>query len=72
MIHCGETTEAFFDANGNETVAKSYSCDSVLNYEVRNGMLKIRLLKQPPEYYKVQIKGEMLELKPIGSEDYNK
>jgi hypothetical protein len=71
VIHCGMTIESSLDAKGNElTAAPSMRCDSVWHYELKNGMLKMQLLKQPADHYKLAMKGETWELTPIKSEEY--
>jgi hypothetical protein len=71
VIHCGLTTESSLDANGKEiTTGPAMRCDSVRHYEVKNGMLMIQLLKQTPDYYKLAMKADIIELIPIKPEDF--
>jgi len=70
MIYCGITKESSFDANGNEVVSEGFRCDSVWTYQVKNNMLKTQLLKQDPNYYKMLVKGETIELSPIKPEEF--
>lgn len=68
MIRCGEITETGINKEGRVVTRTDYSCDSVQTYEIKNGMMQIRLLDQMPNFYKIQVKGETFELTPVKSE----
>ena len=67
MIHCGQETESI-NKKGGKSTRTDYVCDSAQTYEIKNGMMQIRLLGQMPNFYKIQVKGETFELTPVKSE----
>src|SRR5688572_4553386 len=72
IIHCGLTTESALDANGKKITSSGFRCDSVWTYEVKNGMLKMQLLKQKPDYYKIAFGNTSFLLNPIKEEEFNR
>ena len=67
---CGMVEESALDATGMEKKTSHFVCDSIRKYEIKNGKLKTQLLKQQPEYFKLAMKGETVELTPARAEDY--
>ena len=72
MIRCGELTESSVNTAGKEVIKTRSECDSVQTYEIKNGMMQIRLLQETPNFYKIQVKGETFELIPVKSNADNK
>ena len=72
IVWCGMAEESSLDAHGLEKKSTHFICDSIRKYEVKNGMLMTQLLKQTPEYFKLAMKGETVELTPIKAEQFNK
>jgi hypothetical protein len=68
MIHCSEITESSLNKEGKEITTTHVMCDSLQTYEIKNGMMQIRLMQQTPNFYKIQLKGETFELIPVKSE----
>jgi hypothetical protein len=70
MIRCGTLEESSLDKNGKEIKSVHFRCDSIRHYEIKNGMMKIQVLKQSPDHYKIALKGETFELTPVKPEEY--
>jgi hypothetical protein len=70
MVRCGTVEESSLDKNGKEIRSKHFLCDSIRHYEIKNGMMKIQVLKQSPDHYKIALKGETFELTPVKPEEY--
>lgn len=71
ITQCALTTETSLDTTGKEiTTPETFLCNTVKTYEVKNGMLKIQLLKQTPNYYKIAMINGSIELTPIKGELY--
>lgn len=72
MIRCGEITESSLNKAGKEVTLTHFICDSLQTYEIKNGMMQIRMLQELPNFYKIQAKGVTFELTPVKSEADNK
>lgn len=72
IFWCGTVEESSVDAIGSEKQTTNYKCDSIRKYEVKNGILKIQILKQNTDYYKLAMKGQTVELSPASAEAFNK
>ena len=72
MIRCNDITETSVNAAGKEVNLTHFECDSLQTYEIKNGMMQIKLLQEMPNFYRILIKGETFELTPIKSEADNK
>ncbi len=70
MIRCGEVTESSTNSKGKDVT--HFVCDSNQTYEIKNGMMQIRLLQETPNFYKIQVKGATFELTPVKSEAESK
>ena len=72
IFWCGTVEESSLDAVGMEKQSTHYNCDSLRKYEVKNGILKVQILKQNADYYKLVMKGETVELTPAMAQAFNK
>ena len=70
IVWCGIIEEGTLDANGVEAQSTHSECDSIRKYEVKNGKLMTQIRKETPEYFKLHMKGEIIELTPIKAEEY--
>lgn len=68
MIRCSEITDSSLNKAGKEITKPHLTCDSLQTYEIKNGMMQIRLMQQTPNFYKIQLKGETFELTPVRSD----
>lgn len=67
MIRCAEEPETI-NKEDRKSTRTDYVCNSTQTYEIKNGMMQIRLLNQMPNFYKIQVLGETFELTPVKSE----
>jgi hypothetical protein len=69
IIHCADVTETSKDK---KNMVTHYVCDSLQTYEIKDGMMQIRLLQEMPNFYKILVKGSTFELTPVKSNADNK